>query len=290
LTAGPQTDDAAAMSFDIRTMSRAEVDLALDWAAAEGWNPGLGDATPFQVTDPEGFLVGLLDGVPVATISVVRYPEGFAFLGFYIVTPERRGQGLGHRLWQAGLARLEGCTVGLDGVVAQQDSYRRGGFAYAWPNFRFGGTVQGRADPALVDARTLSFETVAVLDRKLFPAPRPAFLAAWLAMPESRSLALVEDGAVVGLGTIRPCRHGHKVGPLYAPDPAAAERLLRALAATVPDEEELFFDVPGPNAASMALAADLGLTRRFETARMYKGPAPEIPLERVFGITTFELG
>jgi hypothetical protein len=40
----------------------------------------------------------------------------------------------------------------------------------------------------------------------------------------------------------------------------------------------------------MALAADLGLTRRFETARMYKGPAPEIPLERVFGITTFELG
>ncbi|HLA33082.1 MAG TPA: GNAT family N-acetyltransferase, partial [Pseudomonas sp.] len=28
-------------------MTRAEVDLAIDWAAAEGWNPGLHDADCF---------------------------------------------------------------------------------------------------------------------------------------------------------------------------------------------------------------------------------------------------
>jgi hypothetical protein len=28
----------------------------------------------------------------------------------------------------------------------------------------------------------------------------------------------------------------------------------------------------------------------FETARMYKGAAPKLPLERIFGITSFELG
>jgi len=28
----------------------------------------------------------------------------------------------------------------------------------------------------------------------------------------------------------------------------------------------------------------------FETARMYKGPAPQLPVERIFGVTTFELG
>ena len=33
-----------------------------------------------------------------------------------------------------------------------------------------------------------------------------------------------------------------------------------------------------------------GLTPVFETARMYRGPAPALPLERIFGITTFELG
>src|SRR5262245_49128429 len=49
-------EDVGAMGYEIRTMSRAELGLALDWAAAEGWNPGLDDATPFHVADPAGFL------------------------------------------------------------------------------------------------------------------------------------------------------------------------------------------------------------------------------------------
>ncbi|MGE3740722.1 MAG: GNAT family N-acetyltransferase, partial [Geminicoccaceae bacterium] len=182
------------MTCDIRTMSHAEVELALDWAAAEGWNPGLGDATPFQVADPDGFVVATAEGAPAAMVSVVRYGADFGFLGFYIAAPARRGRGFGLRVWNAGLARLAGRTVGLDGVVAQQDNYRRSGFAYAWPNFRFGGRVAAAPDAGLVDARSLPFDALEALDRELFPAPRPAFLAAWLAMPASRSLGLVEDG------------------------------------------------------------------------------------------------
>ena len=36
----------------VRTMSRDEIDLAVDWAAAEGWNPGLQDADCFYTADP----------------------------------------------------------------------------------------------------------------------------------------------------------------------------------------------------------------------------------------------
>ncbi len=32
------------------------------------------------------------------------------------------------------------------------------------------------------------------------------------------------------------------------------------------------------------------MTVGFETARMYTGPAPALPLRRIFGVTTFELG
>jgi hypothetical protein len=32
------------------------------------------------------------------------------------------------------------------------------------------------------------------------------------------------------------------------------------------------------------------MTPMFETARMYRGRAPDLPLDRIFGITTFELG
>ena len=277
------------MALVIRTMSRTEVELALDWAAAEGWNPGLDDATPFQVADPSGFLIGDVDGSPMAAISVVRYGSDFGFLGLYIVAPAQRRRGYGLQLWRAGLDHLGDRTVGLDGVVAQQANYRRAGFTYAWPNFRFGGLIEGRADPRLVDARTLPFSRIAGLDRKLFPAARPAFLAAWLAMPQSSTLALVEDGTLTALGTIRRCRTGYKIGPLYAGDGVAAERVLRGLAAGA-SGEELYLDVPGPNEAAMRLVQELGLTQRFETARMYKGPAPALPLERIFGITTFELG
>ena len=66
----------------VRTMSRAELDLAVDWAAAEGWNPGLHDATAFHATDPGAFLVACRDNEPVACISATRYGDNFGFLRF----------------------------------------------------------------------------------------------------------------------------------------------------------------------------------------------------------------
>jgi ribosomal protein S18 acetylase RimI-like enzyme len=141
--------------YTIRTMSRQEIDLAVEWAAAEGWNPGLEDAECFYQADPEGFLVGLIDSEPVSCISVVRYGESSGFLGFYIVKPEYRGKGLGLELWKAGLKRLEGRVVGLDGVVAQQDNYRKSGFALAYRNVRYLG-LSRKATENLQEAVPLS--------------------------------------------------------------------------------------------------------------------------------------
>jgi hypothetical protein len=56
------------------------------------------------------------------------------------------------------------------------------------------------------------------------------------------------------------------------------------------DGGEIFLDVPGINREAVALAQDLGLAPVFETARMYTGAIPPLRLERIFGVTTFELG
>src|SRR5947209_18605301 len=125
--------------FHIRPMTRDEVALAVDWAAQEGWNPGLADAACFAAVDPAGFLVGEHQGTPAATISVVNYDDAFAFLGFYIVRPDLRGRGFGLRLWQAGIAHAGARTIGLDGVVAQQGNYLKSGFALTCNNVRYGG-------------------------------------------------------------------------------------------------------------------------------------------------------
>jgi GNAT superfamily N-acetyltransferase len=124
----------------IRVMDRSEMAIAGDWAAAEGWNPGLDDAACFATVDPNGFYLGALDGVAASTISVVNYDDSFAFLGFYIVRPDLRGRGYGLRTWRAAIAHAGSRSIGLDGVVTQQENYRKSGFALAHRNIRFGGT------------------------------------------------------------------------------------------------------------------------------------------------------
>jgi hypothetical protein len=272
-----------------------EIGLALDWAAAEGWNPGLADAACFAAADPEGFLVGELDGElgrePAAMISIVRYGDALAFLGFYIVRPDLRGRGHGLRIWTAAIDRAGGRVIGLDGVVEQQANYRRSGFVLAHANVRYGGTIAApdRSAGDVVPLADVPFDVLEADDRTVFPAPRPAFLRAWLDAPGHIGRALVRDGSLVAWGAIRPCRSGWKVGPLVADDRAAAEAVLAALLDEI-GGGEVFLDVPSVNPDAVALAEGIGLAPVFETARMYTGPIPPQRLDRVFGVTTFELG
>jgi hypothetical protein len=189
------------------------------------------------------------------------------------------------------MAQLTGRLIGLDGVVAQQANYRKSGFVLAWNNIRFGGEAPAvtASHPHVVPAAGVPFAALEALDRSVFPAERPAFLRAWLGAPGHVALALLRDGAAAGFGVIRPCRSGHKVGPLVAEDARDAETLATALIARV-EPGPVFLDVPEPHAEAVALARGLGLAPVFETARMYTGPAPALRIDRMFGITTFELG
>jgi GNAT superfamily N-acetyltransferase len=275
-----------------RSMTRAEVDLAIDWAAAEGWNPGLHDAACFHAADPNGFLVGQLGDEPIATLSAVRYGDSFGFLGFYIVKPAHRGRGYGIALWNAGLAYLRGRTIGLDGVPAQQDNYRRSGFALAYRNVRHQGQGGGPHpdDAAIVPLSTRAFDEVQVYDRPFFHDDRTRFLERWIAQPESTALGIVQNGRLKGYGVVRRCRVGCKIGPLFADSDELAERLFLALRAHTPAAAPLFLDTPAVNAAAVDLAQRHGMTMVFETARMYAGEAHALPVNRLYGVTTFELG
>lgn len=275
--------------ISIRALNAAEIQLAVDWAGAEGWNPGLADTACFGATDPEGFLVAESEGKPAAVISVVNYDPAFAFLGFYIVRPELRGRGIGLRLWQAGLAHAGARTVGLDGVPAQQANYVRQGFSFAYRNIRFAGTPAAGEAGGTVDLAVVPFGRVEASDAAIFPAPRATFLRAWLSAPGHVGRALLRDGELAGWGVVRPARAGWKIGPLVAADEAAAESVFRALRA-VAGSGDIVLDVPEPNAAALALARRHGLAPSFETARMYRGSVRPVALERVYGVTSFELG
>ncbi|RBP18189.1 acetyltransferase (GNAT) family protein [Roseiarcus fermentans] len=277
-----------ASDLSIRVMAQDELGLALDWAAEEGWNPGLADAASFYAADPGGFLVGEIGGEPVGCVSAVRYGD-FGFLGFYIVKPPFRGRGYGLALWRAAMDRLAGRVVGLDGVLAQQDNYIESGFRLAWRNIRHEGVGGGRPPEGLADLASVPFDAVEACDRTIFPAERRRFLERWIRPPQGAALAAVEAGALRGYGVLRACRRGFKIGPLIADRPDVAERLFRGLAARAAGAP-LFLDTPEVNPDAVALAKRHGMTPVFETARMYTGEPPPIKLDRCFGVTTFELG
>ena len=279
------------MTPTIRTAGAAELAFMTEWAAQEGWNPGLADAAAFLAADPEGFLLAEdASGRPAACISAVRQGDGYGFIGFYIVRPDLRGQGIGMALWRHAMARLAGRVIGLDGVVARQADYGRSGFRTAWRNVRYAARPRavGGGQGLVVPAAGLPFEAISTLDASVLPAPRENFLRAWLDAPGHRALAVLRDGVITGFGVLRPSRDGSRIGPLTAADVPSARALFDALVEGHPGP--VFLDLPEANAAAVALAEAAGMKPVFETARMYAGQAPAIPLERSFGLASFELG
>jgi GNAT superfamily N-acetyltransferase len=278
-------------NYTIRTMERKEINLAVEWGAREGWNPGLHDSECYSVADPNGFLIGLLGDEPISTVSAIRYDASFGFLGFYIVKPECRGKGYGIQIANAAFNRLEGRNMGLDGVVEQQENYKRVGFKLAHRNIRYQGTGgSSHHGPEIFRLSSLPFETVDTYDRPFSPAYRPAFIKSWISQPDSHALGIMQNGNLAGYGVIRQCRTGFKIGPLYADNPELAESLFLALISQVGPSEQVYLDVPEINREAVALAHHHKMTVSFETARMYNEEVPRLPLHRVFGVTSFEIG
>jgi GNAT superfamily N-acetyltransferase len=242
-------------------------------------------------------MIGLLDEEPISSISVVKYGADFGFLGFYIVKPEYRGHGYGLRLWNEGLKYLEGRDVGLDGVPAQEANYTRWCFRLADRNTRYEGTARAAetfaGDTRVVPLADIPFTEVQAYDDAVMPAPRHEFLRVWVKQPDAVALGATQNGNLAGYTVLRPCRAGYKFGPLFADTTDVAEALYRAAAGRLPEGTPIYLDVPGRNPAAKALAERYGMKPVFHTARMYRlstREAIEPPLDRWFGVTTFELG
>ncbi len=73
--------------MNIRRMTRNELDVLVEWASREGWNPGLDDAEVFWTTDPEGFIAAEIAGELIGGGSIVAYGKKVRLPGFLHRTP-----------------------------------------------------------------------------------------------------------------------------------------------------------------------------------------------------------
>ncbi len=276
-------------SAEIRVLDGAGVERLIGWARDEGWNPGLADAAAFRKADPDGFLGCFLGDELVAGISAVAYGPDFGFIGLYICHPDHRGKGYGKLVWDAGMARLGARTMGLDGVPAQQANYARMGFVAAYDTLRWSGRPAHPQPGGNIVAVTEDLvPQILAYDRSFFAAERNGFLRAWLDEPR-HARAVLRNGSVHGYAVVRECHDGSKIGPLFADGLEEAKALVAACAAAVPGGT-LHIDVPVTQAAFAEHLWALGFEEGFATKRMYRGPAPNLAMNGIFGITTLELG
>lgn len=273
-----------------RQMRVEELPEVLNWAAEEGWNPGLDDPGTFWAADPSGFFVASDNDGPVAAISVVNHSDAMAFLGLYLVRPDYRGRGIGFSLWQHALAHAGDRAVALDGVPAQQANYQRSGFVLTGQTHRYAGRFSAAKHPSVRPFVPSDLPQLAKLDKLAQGYSRDAFLQAWWTTPSANRRSLVDaDGErVQGVVTFRRCREGTKIGPLLAPDMKSAGALLRAAAGQA--EAPFIIDVPGHQTELAAWCEANSLKVSFETARMVRGTPPSFDDSIIQSVATLELG
>lgn len=171
-----------------------------------------------------------------------------------------------------------------------QPFYAEGGFVFTHRNLRMEGVGQSATpDSRLVPLADLPFQQVVDFDAAHFSVPRPAFLQRWIRPEGGLGLALLKGGFIEGMGVIRPCRTGYKIGPLFAENAETAEVIFQALSSHAAGQP-IYLDTPENNPEALALAARHNLHESFGCARMVYGPPLHLPWNKIYGVTTFELG
>ena len=280
--------------FQIGQMRPEDVAVLEGWATAEGWNPGLGDLSLAYRIDPDAF-IALHEGSDlVGAGSIFRHNDSAGFMGLFIMHPDHRGRGLGTILWKWRRDRLiarlgPNASIGMDGVLEMVPFYRKGGFRQNHQNVRFQGMAKSAPSAGCVDLSEVDPAQVLAVDLACFGSDRAGFLTSWLNRPGVIAKGLVEKGILTGFGVARPCKTGHKIGPLYARTPRQAERILSDLSGRI-SGDQVQIDAPDINPGAAALFGTLGWSPVFHCARLYLGPAPLADLGATYGVASLEFG
>lgn len=276
----------------IRPLRDSEIPLINKWAINEGWNPGLDDARIFNAVDPGSLMALEVNGVTVGAISAVRLTDTYGFAGLFVLSPSYRKSRFGWMLLQAGLTRMEDRVIGSETIFELVRTYARYGMKPYYTTVSYHGTAPLHPPawrPGVELATASDADEMAAYDAESSGVQRGPFLRAWVQLPNSLVLVFKRQGRVCGMGMVRRCHHGVRIGPLQADDPAVAEALFDALSGFAPGEA-ISIDSSDINPDGPKLALAKGLVADSSTSRLYRGTPPVGRLQRVYGLISFSLG
>lgn len=267
-------------------LGEADIPAALAMTAEAGWNQTVADWT---LMIREGHAVCLRDTNhrPVASALALPVGERLGWISMVLVTGPWRRKGLATRLVETCITWLEAagrCPV-LDATPDGAKVYERIGFE------RIGGITrwqhkapQAMRPDGIVPATADDSSTISALDETVFGAARPRILID-LAERGPSFMTQSRDGFVLG----RAGRHAQQVGPLTAPDGAAALELLDAALSTAIGP--VFLDAFNEQKQFAEALGARGFTIQRPFTRMARGrPSPFGDSDRAYAAAGPELG
>ena len=267
----------------------------ISWAEKEGWNPGKQDAEIFWSTDPDGYYGIFLNNEMIGAGALVSYDGKFGSMGLFIVKPEHRGGGYGNQLWYKRrdtlLARLEpGAAIGMDGVVPMQPFYAKGGFKIAFKDMRYERTGSSfERDRRVAELQEKDIEEIKKYDFDCMGYQRNKFLEPWIKQVVGKTFVFREEGKLNGYAVIREAVLGLRIGPLFADNLEGAEALYKACL-DYAQNQLVFIDIPYSHSHAVELLEKYNAKPIFECARMYYGKHPILAIDKIYGLTSLELG
>lgn len=215
-----------------RFMKSGDIPAGLALCRAAGWNQLARDWELFLHLSPEGCRVAINDeGKVVGTVTTIRYPPFFSWIGMVLVDPACRRQGIGMQLLKEALRILHNeQTVKLDATPAGREVYLKLDFVDEYPLSRMVCTDTAKRWKES-DARPLTkndLSAVTELDRDVFGADRQSLLD-WM-REGSPQLAFVieEKNEVQGFCLGRRGYSFTHIGPVIAKSTLAAKNLVSA--------------------------------------------------------------
>ncbi len=238
-------------------------------------------------------LVAEVDGKTCGSIMSWRFGQSFAMIGVVIVAVAQQGRGLGRRLADAMLQRLDGVTVILNATDEGLPLYTKLGFTPLGQVLQHQGVApiqplvelrpgervrpMGAADAAALDAL---YSSATGMDRK-------AVLDALLA--DGSAVVLCREHVQTGFAVMRRFGRGWLIGPVVAPDAGGAKALIAHWLGT---QAGSFCRIDVPQVTGLGpWLEEVGLPEVGHVTRMALG-APPVPGDEValFGLAAQALG
>ncbi len=255
--------------------------------ALAGWNQLPEDWLRLLQHEPQGCFVAMIENRIVGTVTTTRHQTDLGWIGMMLVHPDFRGRGIARQLMQSALNYLRQSDVRcimLDATPLGEPVYLKMGFVPDWSFSRWHRT-NGSDKDSVVDAQAAvsalpsSWPTnLQQLDRNAFGAERLRWLDRVL--PNCLRQSFVNNNDDYGFGLLRSGHSAFYLGPVTASTATAAQQIVDNLLHQL--SGPVFWDVPEPNPAAVAMAEARGFQRLRSLTRMRYGDtliSPQLNLQ-----------